>query len=79
MRYANCNSQGLLLREIFSRLCLCSLLSDALQGYEVKPDIRDHAEKVAKLTGAKIMYTNVPTAAVKDALIVATDTWFEAK
>jgi ornithine carbamoyltransferase len=45
------------------------------KGYEVKADIRAHAEKVAKLTGAKICYTNNPTVAVKDALVVATDTW----
>lgn len=45
------------------------------QGYEVKPEIRAHAEKLTKLVGGKISYTSSPTEAVKGAQVVATDTW----
>lgn len=45
------------------------------KGYEVNQEILDDALRFAKESGAKIIITNDPQAAVKDATVVTTDTW----
>lgn len=45
------------------------------KGYEVKQEILDQALAFAKESGAKIIISNDPKAAVKDATVVTTDTW----
>ncbi len=43
--------------------------------YEVDADIRAEAEAIAKESGAKLIFTNSPHAAVAGATVVTTDTW----
>jgi ornithine carbamoyltransferase len=45
------------------------------KGYEVDQDILKEAQKIAKENGAKIITTNDPKIAVKNATVVTTDTW----
>ena len=45
------------------------------KGYEVKEEILNKAQEFAKESGAKIIISNDPKAAVKDATVVTTDTW----
>lgn len=45
------------------------------KGYEVKDEILQQALAFAKKSGAKIIITNDPKEAVKDATVVTTDTW----
>ncbi|MDB4257235.1 ornithine carbamoyltransferase [Arcobacteraceae bacterium] len=45
------------------------------KGYEVDQDILEKALEMAKESGAKIIITNDPTVAIKDATVVTTDTW----
>ncbi len=45
------------------------------KGYEVDAQILKDAQKFAKQSGAKIVITNDPTEAVRDADVVTTDTW----
>jgi ornithine carbamoyltransferase len=45
------------------------------KGYEVDSEILDDALLMAKQSGAKIIITNDPKTAVKDATIVTSDTW----
>ncbi|AXX92378.1 ornithine carbamoyltransferase [Malaciobacter molluscorum LMG 25693] len=45
------------------------------KGYEVNEDILVNALEMAKKSGAKIIITNDPKIAVKDATVVTTDTW----
>ena len=45
------------------------------KGYEVKQEILDKALTFAKQSGAKIIISNDPREAVKDATVVTTDTW----
>lgn len=45
------------------------------KGYEVNQGIALEAEKFARLSGAKIIYTNDPGEAIKGADIVTTDVW----
>ncbi len=45
------------------------------KGYEVDSDILADAYRFAKQSGAKIIITNDPKEAVKDASVVTTDTW----
>ncbi|MDQ1338289.1 MAG: ornithine carbamoyltransferase [Campylobacterota bacterium] len=45
------------------------------KGYEVKEQMVLDAQKFAKESGARIIYTNDPHAAIKDADIVTTDVW----
>ena len=45
------------------------------KGYEVDADVLADAQKIAKSSGAKIITTNDPKIAVKDATVVTTDTW----
>jgi ornithine carbamoyltransferase len=44
-------------------------------GYEVNEDILNQALDIAKTSGAKIIITNDPKIAVKNADVVTTDTW----
>ena len=44
-------------------------------GYEVNPTIAATALQLAKSCGTKITFTNDPIAAVRDANVIATDTW----
>lgn len=43
--------------------------------YEVDPGIRAEAEAIAKVSGAKLIFTNSPHEAVAGATVVTTDTW----
>ena len=45
------------------------------KGYEVDVDILNEAKKLAKISGAKIIISNDPKAAVENASVVTTDTW----
>lgn len=45
------------------------------KGYEPWQEIMDDASELAKISGAKITYTNDPKVAVKGADVVTTDTW----
>ncbi len=45
------------------------------KGYEVNKDILEDALNFAKQSGAKIIIGNDPISAVKDAIVVTTDTW----
>lgn len=45
------------------------------KGYEVDAKILSDAQELAKKSGAKIIITNDPKVAVKDATVVTTDTW----
>jgi len=45
------------------------------KGYEVDTKISNQALEFAKLSGAKITFTNNPKEAVKNATVVTTDTW----
>ena len=45
------------------------------KGYEVNANILKEAQTLAKSCGAKIITTNVPKVALKDATVVTTDTW----
>ncbi len=45
------------------------------KGYEVDEDVLNKALENAKISGAKIVITNDPKVAVKDADVVTTDTW----
>jgi ornithine carbamoyltransferase len=45
------------------------------KGYEVDAEILKDAQKIAKKSGGKIIITNDPIEAVKDATVVTTDTW----
>ncbi|RXJ93961.1 ornithine carbamoyltransferase [Malaciobacter molluscorum] len=45
------------------------------KGYEVNEDILANALEMAKKSGAKIIITNDPKIAIKDATVVTTDTW----
>ncbi len=45
------------------------------KGYEVKQEILDRALTFAKESGAKILISNDPQEAVKNATVVTTDTW----
>ena len=45
------------------------------KGYEVDSDILDEAQKIAQISGAKIIITNDPKVAIKDTTVVTTDTW----
>ena len=45
------------------------------KGYEPWQEIMDDAAELAKISGAKIMYTNDPKEAVRGASVVTTDTW----
>jgi ornithine carbamoyltransferase len=45
------------------------------KGYEPLDDVKEMCEEFAKKSGAKLIYTNDPKEAVKDADIVTTDTW----
>ncbi len=45
------------------------------KGYEADNDILKEALKIAQKSGAKIIITNEPTEAIKDATVVTTDTW----
>jgi len=44
-------------------------------GYKIKPDIFDKAKEIADKTGVKILQTNSPEDAVRDADIIYTDVW----
>jgi ornithine carbamoyltransferase len=45
------------------------------KGYEVNASILKEAQTLAKSSGAKIITTNDPKVALKDATVVTTDTW----
>ncbi len=45
------------------------------KGYEPLDDVKEMCEEFAKESGAKLIYTNDPKEAVKDADVVTTDTW----
>ncbi|PHS57643.1 MAG: ornithine carbamoyltransferase [Sulfurimonas sp.] len=45
------------------------------KNYEVDPNILKESLEIAKVSGAKIIITNDPKLAVKDATVVTTDTW----
>ena len=45
------------------------------KGYEVNANILKEAQTLAKSSGAKIITTNDPKVALKDATVVTTDTW----
>jgi ornithine carbamoyltransferase len=45
------------------------------KGYEVDASILKEAQTLAKSSGAKIITTNDPKVALKDATVVTTDTW----
>lgn len=45
------------------------------KGYEPWQEIMDDAAELAKISGAKITYTNDPKEAVRGASVVTTDTW----
>ena len=45
------------------------------KGYEVDKNILANAQKFAKKSGSKIIITNDPIKAIKDATVVTTDTW----
>jgi len=45
------------------------------KGYEVDASVKAEAEAIAQLSGAKLIYTNSPQEAVKDATVITTDTW----
>jgi len=45
------------------------------KGYEIDEEIKNKALLIAKESGAKLIFTNDPKEAVKDADVVTTDTW----
>lgn len=45
------------------------------KGYEPLDDVKEMCEEFSKESGAKLIYTNDPKEAVKDADVVTTDTW----
>lgn len=45
------------------------------KGREPWQEVRDDAEELSKISGAKIIYTNDPKEAVRNADVVTTDTW----
>ena len=45
------------------------------KGYEVKPDVLEQAKLFSKKSGAKLIISNNPQEAVKNATVVTTDTW----
>ena len=45
------------------------------KGYECNKDVIKNAQELAKNSGAKLIFTNDPKAAVKDCDVVTTDTW----
>ena len=45
------------------------------KGYEVDSEILAQAHEIAKQSGSKIIITNDPVEAIKDATVVTTDTW----
>jgi len=45
------------------------------KGYEVDSEILAQAQEIAKQSGSKIIITNDPVEAIKDATVVTTDTW----
>ncbi|MEA3513041.1 MAG: ornithine carbamoyltransferase [Campylobacterota bacterium] len=63
-----------------SWLMLASIMGFELRiatpkGYEVDKNILKDAIKLSKKSGAKIIVSNDPTEAIKDATVVTTDTW----
>jgi ornithine carbamoyltransferase len=45
------------------------------KGYEPDEDVKEMCEKFAKISKAKLIYTNDPKIAIKNADVVTTDTW----
>jgi len=45
------------------------------KGYEPLEDVKEMCEEFAKVSGAKLIYTNDPKEAIKGADVVTTDTW----